>query len=523
MSRRWKIVIGIAAILILAFVALMTVTAVYISRHARDWVVDFLTQEFKSDVELSSFKVSIPFPLAQIEGEALALHFEGRKDLPAMIAVKRFTVRTSLLGLLRIPRHIQYVHLDGLQINIPPRGERKSEGAGGARKAMSKFSSVRMDSILSENAVLKILTRKPGKDPLEFDIKQLNLHSTGSDGALAFRATLTNPTPPGEILSTGTFGPWNADAPSLTPVSGEYTFDNADLGLFLGIGGILSSKGTYQGVLEEIQTEGVTDTPDFRVTRAAHPVHLTTTFHATVDGTNGDTYLHPVETHFGKTILVAQGSVEGTAGKKGKTITLDVTGNQAQIEDLLLFALKGSPTMAGAMRLKTKFILTPGPREIPDRITLNGSFEIPSAHFTRGSMQQKVDNMSKRSQGDPKKVEDPQSQVRSDDVASAIKGNFRMQDGTLTLSRFGFAIPGANVHLDGTYSLDQESLDLHGKLEMEARLSQTTTGVKSFLLKAVDPFFSKNGKGTVLPIKITGPVNHPSYGLDLGRKDEAKN
>jgi hypothetical protein len=57
---------------------------------------------------------------------------------------------------------------------------------------------------------------------------------------------------------------------------------------------------------------------------------------------------------------------------------------------------------------------------------------------------------------------------------------------------------------------------------MQARLSQTTTGFKSFLLKAVDPFFRKNGK-TVLPIKISGTREHPQFGLDLHhRQDQQK-
>jgi len=56
---------------------------------------------------------------------------------------------------------------------------------------------------------------------------------------------------------------------------------------------------------------------------------------------------------------------------------------------------------------------------------------------------------------------------------------------------------------------------------MQAKLSQTTTGVKSFLLRLADPFFSKQGKGAVVPIKITGSVQHPHYGLDLHRKREA--
>ena len=35
---------------------------------------------------------------------------------------------------------------------------------------------------------------------------------------------------------------------------------------------------------------------------------------------------------------------------------------------------------------------------------------------------------------------------------------------------------------------------------MEAKLSQLVSGKKSFFLKAIDPFFSKRGAGTLIPI-----------------------
>jgi hypothetical protein len=51
---------------------------------------------------------------------------------------------------------------------------------------------------------------------------------------------------------------------------------------------------------------------------------------------------------------------------------------------------------------------------------------------------------------------------------------------------------------------------------MDAKLSQTTTGFKSFLLRAVDPLFRRSGR-TVIPIRITGSRNEPSFGLDVKR------
>jgi len=80
-----------------------------------------------------------------------------------------------------------------------------------------------------------------------------------------------------------------------------------------------------------------------------------------------------------------------------------------------------------------------------------------------------------------------------------------------------FSVTGAEVALNGKYGLDKGDLDFHGKLRMKAKLSQTTTGAKSFLLKAFDPFFRKNGQ-TELPIKITGTKSEPHFGLNFGRK-----
>jgi VCBS repeat-containing protein len=70
--------------------------------------------------------------------------------------------------------------------------------------------------------------------------------------------------------------------------------------------------------------------------------------------------------------------------------------------------------------------------------------------------------------------------------------------------------------------MDNGALDFHGALRMDAKLSQTMTGAKSFFLKAVDPFFSKKGAGTYVPIKITGTKDHPIYGQDFHRKDKTE-
>jgi len=97
------------------------------------------------------------------------------------------------------------------------------------------------------------------------------------------------------------------------------------------------------------------------------------------------------------------------------------------------------------------------------------------------------------------------------------KGNFVLDNGVLNFRGLTFTVTGAQVALDGKYGLRKEDLDFYGKLRMHAKISQTTTGAKSFVLKAVDPFFRKNGQ-TEVPFKITGQRDHPSFGLDLHHK-----
>jgi hypothetical protein len=78
------------------------------------------------------------------------------------------------------------------------------------------------------------------------------------------------------------------------------------------------------------------------------------------------------------------------------------------------------------------------------------------------------------------------------------------------------------VQLAGTYGLRDEKLDFHGTLRLQAKLSQVTTGFKSLLLKPFDSYFRRNGM-TVLPIKVTGTREQPSFGLDFHRKkDDSK-
>jgi hypothetical protein len=99
-----------------------------------------------------------------------------------------------------------------------------------------------------------------------------------------------------------------------------------------------------------------------------------------------------------------------------------------------------------------------------------------------------------------------------------MKGTFRLSEGVISFSQLQYQMPGTQVDLTGTYSLDGNQFDFLGKVRADAKLSQMFRGWKSILLKPADPFFSKNGAGTEIPIKITGTESEPHFGVDFHDK-----
>ena len=517
--RSWWWLAGIALVLaiLIAAAGIMLYRAEPVLRTV---VIDTLSTKFKSKVELDSFHVSL---LQGLEVSGAGLRIFGELDpnnrepgIQPIIGVDEFRFRMGYLDYFRVPKHVDTVHVKGLKLNLPPREQRAEMKSMGPTNRKLKIS---VDRIVCDETQLIINTLKPGKLPLEFDIGNLTMTTVGPGEPMHFDARLINPKPVGDIVSSGSFGPWQPDSPRDTPVSGTYSFDHADLSTIKGIGGILSSKGHYDGVLDKIAVDGATDTPDFRIAISGRSVPLHTDFHAIVDGTSGDTYLQPVKARILSSWLVANGSVVRMKEPKGHDVELDVVMEKGKIEDLLRLAIKTEPPiMTGAVRLKTRFNLPPGARDVADRLQLSGNFEVSQVHFTNQKIQGRVDSLSMRSQGKPKEATDN----IPDNVHSDMTGTFDLKNGVLSLPRLEYKVPGTEVNLAGQYSLDNNQFDFHGKARMEAKLSQMVTGWKSILLKPVDPFFRKDGAGTEVPIKITGTKSELHFGLDFGHKDKDK-
>lgn len=469
-------------------------------------LVEFLHRDFESDVEISSFDVSV-FPWVRVTAGGVVLRHQGRTDVPPLIEIEKLSMDASIFGLLRYPPRVRQVRLEGLKIHIPPKRNEKTPGPSAWRE-LAKVHIV-ATRVVTEDAELVILRSDRGKPPLPFVIHRAEVREFRVDQASPFQATLTNPVPKGEIAAEGQLGPWQADEPSQTPASARYTFSHADLSTLHGLAGFLSSQGKFSGVLDSLEVQGEADTPDFSVRISGHALPLHADFQAVVDGTSGNTILKAFTARFRRTSVTASGRVMKGLDASGRDILLDATSESARVEDLLYLTVPSDPpAMTGQATLQTKVEIPPGEGDIIERLKLNGKFGIGSAKFSSPEVQEKVDTLSRKGQGAPK--EDLGESV------SKLRGSFELNNGVMTFSNLQFDVAGASVHLTGTYRLRSGELDFHGILRLQAKLSQTTTGIKSFFLKAVDPLFKGKGAGTVLPIKITGTRDKPSFGLDSG-------
>jgi len=507
--RKW-IFGGLAVVLVAVAIAFIW-ARVRLKPMLRERLITAIREHYRREVEVKDIEISAVTGFgATIHG--LVLHQKDRSDFPPMALVDRLEVSATLRGILSEPLQIEWVILRGLKINVPRKRSNSPDSPESNKPRTERRYPPRfiINEVLADGTFLQILPKTEDKEPLTFDITKLRLHSAGTVQPMQFRATLTNPKPPGDIQSTGAFGPWDSDEPGLTPVSGSYTFANADLSDFKGLAGILSSEGKYQGMLERIEVDGFTDTPDFTLKVSGHPVHLKTQFHAIVDGTDGDTYLQPVNAQFRRSSIVARGGVYRKPGQKGKTISLDVTVSDARVEDMIWLAVKAKqPLMVGGITFKTKFDLPPGDKDIIEKLHLTGKFGVESARFTSLKIQDKVEALSQRAR--------PGEEPEDERSVSNLRGGFELHDSIIDFTKLTFEVPGASVFLDGSYGLQKETLDFAGELRTQAKVSQMTTGVKSIFLKIADPLFKKKGAGAVIPIKITGTREEPKFGLDVGR------
>lgn len=532
-QRRWfHVVAGLAVLAVIVFLG----TVEYFVRNAapilRKRVIETLSERFHAPVQLDTLDISLAKGL-QVSGSGLRIPYGGPANpagsgpTPALITVNHFEFHSTLKSLLHGHMQVALIAVDGVTIDLPVGEERKqifgpmqhNAPAGPEHSSTKPKLALLVDRIVCKNVKLILEVNDPAKQPHEFDISHLVLDKTSGSLSYNYHAQLTNPTPRGDIDAQGHLGPWNTDVPRETPITGDYTFSHADLDTIKGLGGILSSTGHFEGVIDHITIDGTTDTPDFSLDISDHPLHLTTKFHAYVDGTSGDTTLDSVDAMLEQTHILCRGKVQNLK-HQGHDITLDAMIPRGRMRDVLALGMKApKPIMNGVLAMKSKIHIPPGKVRVAAKLELAGQLQIHEITLTNPAVQDRLDGLSMRAQGKPKDVKEASSD-KTVEATSSLSTNFVLAHGQIVFSSVKYELPGAHIQLDGIYDMNGDAFDFKGHVRTDATASQMVSGWKSVLLKPVDPFLKKHGAGVELPISISGAKNDVHFGLALHHGDD---
>jgi hypothetical protein len=496
----------LAAILIVlaAVICVVAIIAASLWPFSKARVLQDLREASDSQVAVRDFRrIYLPYPGCILEGVTFQ---HGTLQAKPLISVDKVTIQGTYGGILA--KHIHRITAEGMRVSIP--------ALGTGQAFHTTPSQITVDEFVANGATLEIDSHNSAKEPLRFDIHEAFLQNIAPSGPFAYRVKVHNPEPPGEISAAGKFGGWNHNDAGQTPLSGQYTFEHADLSVYEGIAGKLSSSGKFGGTIQHIDISGTTDTPDFEVKSASHPVHLTAQFSAYVDAMHGDTFLKQVDVDFEKTHVVVEGSIARSANGISKTALLDFGASQARIGDLLyLFIQAKHPPMSGSVALRAHVEIPPGPDSFLKKLKLQGRFGIQSGAFSNPSTQKGVDELSAGARGQ-KDPSDPET------VLTDLTGKVDVVKGIAGFADLSFGVPGASARLHGTYNLLNYKIDLRGQMRVESKLSNSESGGKAVLLKMIEPLFKKKKKGEIVPVRISGNYDHPSFGLDLEDKKAQK-
>src|SRR5580698_3489897 len=125
----WKWIAIAAAIFIFGAVICVQLVINRAQPILQTRVIETLSNHFNSKVELAGFQVSIIKGI-EVSGDGLKIY--GKTDpnpyepgVQPLIGIREFRFRTSLTSLFRTPMHVETVYLKGLELNIPPKGDRQ--------------------------------------------------------------------------------------------------------------------------------------------------------------------------------------------------------------------------------------------------------------------------------------------------------------------------------------------------------------------------------------------------------------
>ncbi|HEX3819771.1 MAG TPA: AsmA-like C-terminal region-containing protein [Candidatus Sulfotelmatobacter sp.] len=441
-------------------------------------------------------RTHFPSPGCVLDG----VEFRSQTDNFTLIQIDHLVIKGTYAGLLR--HHVQHVKTVGTRVFVPPFGSHYT--------FPTKHSNIVVDQIIANGALVAFVS-SDATPRLVFDVHDALLTDVRWGRPIRYQLKFHNPQPPGEISVAGTFGPWADGHHEDTPMTGEFSFERADLSVYGGISGMLASAGKFAGTFKHIDVEGTTDTPDFEVTSGGHKVPLSSHFAAYVDAIHGDTFLKRVEAHWGHTTVFAEGSVAGSQNQHGKIGRFRLTARNGRLEDILgLFVSAPRSPMSGALSFRSAAEIPSGDEPFLKKVRFSGRFGLAEGSFSTADTQENVNELSAGARGESK--ENPET------VLTDLNGEFDLSRGTARFAELSFGVPGASAKMHGTYGILNQKIDLHGQMRVDSQISKTSSGVKALLLKMMDPLFKKKKRGEIVPVHILGTYQKPECGLDLVKK-----
>jgi hypothetical protein len=494
--RRRNITLAVLAALLAADAAVVIVRWPYTQKR----IIEALERSTGSEIRSDRFRRTyFPHPGCALDNVVFA---RGRLQLAALTTLK---VEGSWSDVLTLRHRIDRMRAEGLHVRIP------TEVPAATRGDAKKRPETIIGELVADGAVLDIVREQR---TLRFSFARLTATDLAKSRAIVVRMTARIPEPPGNVTATGAVGPWNRSDVGATPVSGSFDLREADLGKYKGIAGLLSANGSFSGTLARIEVRGETDTPKFQVTQSPNTTRLRATYQVFVNALTGETTLDSVRAEFARTAISATGKI---THDPRTTVIVDFASEQSRIQDLLrMFGKSSHPALNGPITFRAHTVLPPGDERFLRKLRLDGSFGIDDAQFSRARTQRKVNELSARARGKAREVADG---VEPASVVSDLIGRVIMRDGVARFSSISLRVPGAVAQGSGTYSLLSRQINLSGMLSMQADLPETTTGIKSILLKPFGWMFDKKkGKGSRVPVRVTGVYPNPKFQLSLTGK-----
>ena len=197
----------------------------------------------------------------------------------------------------------------------------------------------------------------------------------------------------GAFRVDGQFDPWNVAKIADTPVSGSYTFSDAHLDSLPGIGGTLSSQGSFAGPANALRVQG-------RNGNARLPREIRRASGELKDGLPGRRQL----LQWRRDLADRPGAVprhrrhhprryQTPQRRAAGWLRCKSMAAEGRIEDFLwLLTAQKAPAMIGPMAVHVHVVIPGGKRPFIQRIRLQGEFKIDGATFTKPDTQAKVEH-----------------------------------------------------------------------------------------------------------------------------------